>query len=134
MIITAFNTGMRKGEIRKLRWKFIDEEKMFIRLPPGITKESNYKNIPINKNVEEVLKSIPRYENHDFIFTYNGNPITRRDGLKKSFMTACKKAGIPYGRKTLNGITFHDIRRTVKTYMLKAGVDKVYRDLILDTA
>ena len=46
-------------------------------------------------------------------------------------MTACKYAGIPYGRKTLNGITFHDIRRTVKTYMLKAGVDKVYRDLIL---
>ena len=46
-------------------------------------------------------------------------------------MTACEKADIPYGRKTMNGITFHDIRRTVKTYMLKAGVDKVYRDLIL---
>ncbi|MFC1534144.1 tyrosine-type recombinase/integrase [Thermodesulfobacteriota bacterium] len=131
VIITAFNTGMRKGELRKLRWKFIDEEKMFIRLPPRITKESNYKNIPINKNVEEVLKSVPRYENHDFVFTYHGDPITRRDGLKKSFITACKNAGIPYGRKVLNGITFHDIRRTVKTYMLKAGVDKVYRDLIL---
>jgi intergrase/recombinase len=36
-----------------------------------------------------------------------------------------------YGRKTMNGITFHDIRRTVKTYMLKAGIDKVYRDFIL---
>jgi integrase len=30
-----------------------------------------------------------------------------------------------------NGITFHDIRRTVKTNMLNAGVDKVYRDTIL---
>jgi integrase len=53
------------------------------------------------------------------------------DGMKKSFMTACKNASIPYGREELNGITFHDIRRTVKTYMLKAGIDKVYRDLIL---
>jgi len=37
----------------------------------------------------------------------------------------------PYGRKTPNGITFHDMRRTVKTHMLYAGVDKVHRDLIL---
>ena len=28
-------------------------------------------------------------------------------------------------------MTFHDIRRTVKTHMLFAGVDKVYRDVIL---
>jgi len=31
-------------------------------------------------------------------------------------------------------ITFHDIRRTVKTGMLKAGVDEVYRDAILGHA
>ena len=47
------------------------------------------------------------------------------------FRAACKLAGVPYGRKTPDGITFHDIRRTVKTGMLEAGVDKVYRDLIL---
>ncbi|MBC8430950.1 MAG: hypothetical protein H8D96_03425 [Desulfobacterales bacterium] len=30
-----------------------------------------------------------------------------------------------------HGIIFHDFRRTVKTNMLNAGVDKVHRDLIL---
>ncbi|MDX2435100.1 MAG: hypothetical protein QNK14_10860, partial [Desulfobacterales bacterium] len=40
-------------------------------------------------------------------------------------------AGVPYGRKEENGMTFHDIRRTVKTNMLKAGIDKIYRDIIL---
>lgn len=29
------------------------------------------------------------------------------------------------------GIIFHDLRRTVKTHMLCAGVDKVHRDIIL---
>ena len=29
------------------------------------------------------------------------------------------------------GLVFHDIRRTVKTLMASAGVDKVYRDVIL---
>ena len=51
-----------------------------------LQKEKNLKKIPINRNVEDVLKSIPRYKNHDFVFTYHGNPITRRDGLKKSFI------------------------------------------------
>ena len=36
-----------------------------------------------------------------------------------------------YSQLTENGITFHDIRRTVKTNMLNAGVDKVHRDVIL---
>ena len=45
---------------------------------------------------------------------------TIRVGLR----IACERAEI-------KGFTFHDFRRTAKTYMLKAEVDKVYRDLIL---
>ena len=36
-----------------------------------------------------------------------------------------------YGRKIQNGLTFHDFRRTFKTSMLTAGVEKVYRDAIV---
>jgi len=45
--------------------------------------------------------------------------------------TACEDAGLPYGKKTVNGIVFHDLRRSAKTNMVKAGVNKIYRDLIL---
>jgi hypothetical protein len=31
---------------------------------------------------------------------------------------------VTYGRKAAGGITMHNIRRTVKTNMLAAGVDK----------
>jgi integrase len=48
----------------------------------------------------------------------------------EAFATICKRAGLPHGQKG-DGITFHDIRRTVKTNMLKAGVIKEYRDMIL---
>lgn len=34
-------------------------------------------------------------------------------------------------RKTPDGVTFHDIRGSVKTNMLRAGVDKIYRDIFL---
>ena len=48
-IVIAYNTGMRKGELRKLQWSHIDKAKGFIRLPAEITKEGKDKNIPINQ-------------------------------------------------------------------------------------
>jgi hypothetical protein len=51
--------------------------------------------------------------------------------MHNSFFTACKKADIPQGQDHPEGIIFHDIRRTVKTNMVNAGVDQVHRDMIL---
>jgi integrase len=76
------------------------------------------------------LNEIPRALN-GYVVTYNGKRIKSHGGLKRSFKTTCREAGIPCGRGVKNGITFHDIRRTVKTSMLKAGVRRVYQDKIL---
>jgi integrase len=127
----AFNTGCRTGELRLLRWSHIDREKWVIRLPADVTKESRAKVIPINHRVKRLLPDLPRAIHHDFVLTYRHEPIVTAGGIKNSFITACGKAGIPYGHHEPDGITFHDIRRTVKTNMLSAGVDKVYRDTIL---
>jgi integrase len=130
-IVIAFNTGMRTGEIRQLKWAYIDRKEGFIRLPAEIPKEKKEKNIPINHHVKNVLNSLPRALKHDFVITYKGMPITTPGGLKRSFKTTCKNAKIPCGRKVKNGIIFHDIRRTVKTNMTAAGLDKAHRDVIL---
>ena len=131
MIIVAFNTGMRLGELRKLKWSYIDREAGVIRLPEDATKEKKAKIIPINHHVNKVLSEIPRALKHNFVFTHEGERIKSKNGIKRPFKTACKNAGISCGRKIPDGIIFHDIRRTVKTNMLNAGVDKVHRDMIL---
>lgn len=130
IIITAFYTGMRIGEILGLQWSHIDTNTGFIRLNGDDTKEESEKNIPINHHVEAVLQNAGkiRHIKHDFVFTYRGKPITK---IIRSFKKCCDNANIPYGKKTRNGLTFHDIRRTVKTNMLNAGIDKIYRDVIL---
>jgi integrase len=130
-VIVAFNTGMREGELRLLKWSYVDRVNNYIRLPAEVTKEDRQKNIPVNHHVRKALASLPRAIQHDYVFTYKGQPITSPGGLKRSFKTACKETDIPHGTKTPNGIIFHDIRRTVKTNMLEAGMDKVHRDLIL---
>jgi integrase len=130
----AFNTGMRTGELRGLRWSHIDREKWVIRLPADLTKEKRSKIIPINHHVKAILAGLPRAIHHDYVLTYLNEPIVTPGGIKNSFISACGKAGIPYGQHEPNGITFHDIRRTVKTNMLNASVDKVHRDIILGHA
>jgi integrase len=132
IITAAYNTGMRTAEILRLRWSHIDREKWVIRLPADIPKEKKAKVIPINHHVKRVLAENPRQTiHHDYVFTYRHEPIGNLGGIKKSFITACERAEITQGRSEPEGIIFHDIRRTVKTNMLNAGVDKVHRDLIL---
>ena len=68
---------------------------------------------------------------HDFVFTFSGIPFSESWRPNKSLKRTCKDVKIPYGRKATDGIIMHDFRRTVKTNMTSAGVNKVYRDLIL---
>ncbi len=104
---------------------------MFIRLPAEATKEKKARNIPINHHVKETLDNLPRALGHDYVFTHKGQPFRVISTIKKCLIGACKKADISYGRETTNGFIFHDIRRTVKTNMLNAGIDKAHRDMLL---
>jgi integrase len=131
VLTIAFNTGMRLGEIKALQWSHIDWNNMMIRLPKDVTKEGRAKDIPINHHVKAVLDSLPRSILCDQVITYRGKPLNGKSSLKKQFPETCQKAGIAYGRKASNGIVFHDIRKTFKTNMLFAGVDRPHRDSIL---
>jgi integrase len=137
MLIMAMNTGMRPGELRKLRWKYVNRKTGFILLPAKVTKENKDKKIPINHHVKTLLDELsPQLEivtsdHHDFVFSFGGKPLIGPGGVKGSLKRTCKDARVPYGRKTPNGIIMHDFRRTVKTNMQAAGVSKVARDLIL---
>jgi len=129
VLTIAFNTGMRLGEIKALKWKHYDRDAQLFHLTADMTKEKRDKNIPVNHHVSDALKQLPRAIKYDYVITYKGQPLNAKFSLKKQFGDTCKKADIAYGRK--EGITFHDIRRTVKTNMVRAGIDKVYRDTIL---
>jgi len=131
VLTIAIHTGMRMGEIRNLKWSYIDKTDWMIRLPKETVKEGRPKSIPINHHVKTVLSALPHALHHDFVITYMGMPMTGNSSLKKQFPEICRKAKIPNGRKVKDGITFHDIRRTFKTNMVNAGIDKVYRDAIL---
>ncbi len=136
VLIVAYHTGMRSGELQKLQWNHIDRKEMFIRLPKEITKKKMARDVPINHHVKTVLDNLPRSISHDFVFTNykgkrKGEPLAQKNGFAHLLRNACKKAGIPYGDGVEGATTFRDLRRTLKTNMLNAGIDQVYRDLIV---
>lgn len=117
----AVHTGMRKTEILSLTWGKVDLKNRMIRLEAEDTKDREPRKIPISDELHELLNSIPRAIHDNHVILYNGKPV--RD-IRAALVTACKKAGIEYGRFKKGGFVLHDARHTFNTNMRRAGVDR----------
>ena len=69
-----------------------------------------------------VLEGLPRYGDENHVFLYAGKPI--QGDIRNGIKAACEKAGIVYGRDVPGGFVFHDARRTFRTLMRRAGIDR----------
>ena len=97
----GYYTGMRQGEILNLKWDQVDIKGGMVRLRPEDTKTNDARTIPLHPEVIAMLNAMPRTI-HGFVFTCDGKPVKE---VKRSFKTACKRAGI-------ENFTFHDLRHT----------------------
>jgi len=112
IVITALNTGCRRGEILNLTWADVDLENRFITIRKS--KNNEIKIIPLNDVLYGVLVSLPKNGNSQPVFAgTDGKPYV---DIKRSFATALKKAGIKDFR-------FHDLRHTFASQLAMAGVD-----------
>lgn len=113
IVITALNTGMRKGEILNLKWDNVDLRHGFILLDN--TKNGERREIPINDTLRSTLQAITRRLDVPYVFY---DPVTGKpyQDVKRSFNTALKKAGI-------KDFHFHDLRHTFASHLVMAGVD-----------
>ncbi len=112
IVIMGVYTGMRLGEILSLKWEQVDLRHGFILL--DVTKNGERREIPINATLKATLEAIPYGPESLCVFANkDDNPYQR---VKRSFVTACKRAGITDFR-------FHDLRHTFASHLVMAGVD-----------
>ena len=118
----GYETGMREGEILKLKWGMVSLKDRVINLSKEITKDREDRVIPISDELLGALDRLPRGIKEDYpVFTYRRKEIRDiRAGLKR----ACTNAGILYGRFKRDGFVYHDVRRTFYTDMRRAGVQE----------
>lgn len=94
----ALYTGMRRGELFKLKWSDVDFEKgfIFIRHPKG--KKSTH--IPLNDQAKNLLESHQRVAENVFVNTKGkpfSDPRQRIDAVRKA-------AGLPEGFRPMHGL------------------------------
>lgn len=121
IVAVALSTGMRRGEILDLQWKYV-------RLDVGLgfiyivrSKGAESRQIPISPELCEIFtrRKAGIEDDNDYVFP---SPVTgeRREsvpgGSNSGFGTACKMAGIEDFR-------FHDLRHTFASWLVMAGVD-----------
>lgn len=107
IILLALDSAMRRGEILKLCWDDIDFEAGIIRVRGTHTKTQKARVTPLTRRVKSELQTLPSFGTEGKIFSFSD--------FKKSWQTALRLAGI-------EGLTFHDLRRTAITRMQTHGV------------
>jgi integrase len=111
IIITALNTGMRKGEILNLKWSNVDFKTGHILVEE--TKNGEIRRVPMNKKLTAILESGKKISKGEYVFSENGKPY---GDVKTGWWSALKKAKI-------EGFRFHDLRHTFGSRLGMAGVD-----------
>ena len=104
MIILAYQTAMRFGEILKLNRRDVDLNKRLITLRD--TKNGEDRTIPISNIAIEILRKYPFGERYFII---------KRDQFRHYFEQACKRAEV-------NNFRFHDLRACAITKMFLSGM------------
>jgi integrase len=95
----ALFTGMRRGELFKLKWDDIDPERGFITIrdPKGVIDQK----IPLNNGVRNIL------ENHmrtDSPYVFPGRGGRQRVDINKQVNRIKKRAGLPAEFRPLHGL------------------------------
>lgn len=112
IVTVALFTGMRRGEILNLKWHDIDFQRGIIYILDS--KNNEKREIPMNEVVKKTLVGVRKHPDSSYIFcNKDGRPY---GDVKRSFLTALKKAGILDFR-------FHDLRHTFASQLVMAGVD-----------
>lgn len=106
----ALHTGLRQGDLIRLTWSHYDGASFSLRT----SKRRKTVLIPATVACRELMAVIPKRQLTVLTTERTRRPWTA-DGLRSSFGKACKTAKVDR--------TFHDLRRTAATNLLRAGLD-----------
>jgi len=115
IVLTAYYTGMRRGEIFGLTRKQVNLSQRMITLSPQDTKEAHWKRIPLHKDLLPVLEEVLKVSvlGTDQVFLLRDEKGTRPLGFetfRNPWPRACEALDFPKPRPV-----FHDLRHTWRT-------------------
>lgn len=118
-------TGQRRGEVAEMRWSEIDFQTATWTIPAKRAKNASSHIVQLAPLAIDILKSVPRFLNCDFVFTTTGKtPISGFGRLKRRLDIAVGPDAEDW--------RLHDVRRTVATNMAMMGVQPHIIEAVLN--
>lgn len=127
IIILALCTGMRKKEMKCTTWSHVDLRARIITVGRTKTRHGSFRRIPLNDRAMKMLTAwaakFPDRKPSYFLFpssrsvkkgVWGFNPDRPFDFAHQTWQKLLKKANVK--------VRFHDLRHTVCTRMLEAGI------------
>jgi len=141
-ILLALLTGARRANLLAMRWQEINLAEAIWRIP--VTKNGTPQNVTLSPEAVTILEArktaadailearkttadtslearkTTAEKNVDFVFPGIGKS-GHIEEPKKAVIRVMERAGIPYGRNVPDGVTLHDLRRTLGSWQAKTG-------------
>lgn len=119
-VLLALLTGARRMNLMEMRWADVSLDESVWRIP--LTKNGTPQNVTLSPEAREILQTRKAAADDKAIHVFPGDGKTGHIAEpKKAVIRIMERAGIPYGRKTENGATLHDLRRTLGSWQAKTG-------------
>ena len=134
----AILTMQRRAEVAGIRWTEIGDDLSNWTLPGSRMKSGRPHDVHLSEAAREILRSIPRIDGCDFVFSTTGRtPISGISKAKGALDAAITKArGIAAeraGRRPTSLVPWriHDLRRSGVSTLARLGFDSIVVDKIL---
>ncbi len=117
-ILLALLTGARRANLCAMHWSEINLADSVWRVPD--TKNGTPQNVTLCPEAVEILKARQETTSGGFVFPgpgVSGHMVEPKNAVIRVMV----RAGIPYGRNDPNGVTLHDLRRTLGSWQARTG-------------
>jgi integrase len=119
-ILLALLTGARRANLLAMCWPEINLNEAVWRIP--VTKNGTPQNVTLSPEAVTILTARKEAAEKGAVFVFPGHGASgHMEEPKKGVIRIMERAGIPYGRSTPNGVTLHDLRRTLGSWQAKTG-------------
>lgn len=119
-ILLALLTGARRSNLLSMRWADVRMDEAIWRIP--MTKNGTPQNVALSPEAVAILRDRKGVADNGAVFVFpSGSRSGHIEEPKKAVIRVMDRAGIPYGRKSENGVTLHDLRRTLGSWQAITG-------------